>query len=276
MRRDPLENLLRSYREMGDERDPRNVERERRAERDRAEAELFAGLGPAHRLPARAIVRIAARFIPLRGTGKAAFLQCADVARASARVYGEDLARRGVLGDPEDVFLFTLAELLAAQPPANARELAGERRELHDEYRKLDVPDLFNGVPEPIVVNGASPDRGGDGRVTGTPVAPGVVEGIARLVLDPQAEDPLEPGEILVCRTTDPSWASTMMLASALVIDIGGPISHGAIVARELGIPCVIGTRDGTASIRTGDRLRVDGEAGEVRVLEQANEGEVT
>ena len=57
-----------------------------------------------------------------------------------------------------------------------------------------------------------------------------------------------------------------MMLASALVIDIGGPISHGAIVARELGIPCVIGTRDGTAHIRTGDRLRVDGAKGEVQV----------
>jgi pyruvate,orthophosphate dikinase len=93
-----------------------------------------------------------------------------------------------------------------------------------------------------------------------------VVEGVARLMLDPE-NDVLEPGEILVCRTTDPSWASTMMLASALVIDIGGPISHGAIVARELGIPCVIGTRDGTARIRTGDRLRVDGAKGEAVVV---------
>ena len=72
-----------------------------------------------------------------------------------------------------------------------------------------------------------------------------------------------------MCRTTDPGWASTMMLASALVIDIGGPISHGAIVARELGIPCVTGTRTGTATIRTGDLVKVDGEKGEVVVLER-------
>ena len=67
------------------------------------------------------------------------------------------------------------------------------------------------------------------------------------------------------------SWASNH-LPIRLVIDIGGPISHGAIVARELGIPCVIGTRDGTAHIRTGDRLLVDGGSGEVRVIERAME----
>jgi pyruvate,orthophosphate dikinase len=92
------------------------------------------------------------------------------------------------------------------------------------------------------------------------------------LMVEKGAADGIAPGEILVCRTTDPGWASVMMLASALVIDIGGPISHGAIVARELGIPCVIGTRDGTAQLRTGDRLRVDGARGEVTVLAPAGE----
>jgi pyruvate,water dikinase len=96
-----------------------------------------------------------------------------------------------------------------------------------------------------------------------------VVEGRARVVLDAAASE-LEPGEILVCETTDPSWASLFLVASALVIDIGGALSHGAIVARELGVPCVINTKVGTRRLRTGDHLRVDGNAGLVTVLPAA------
>ena len=94
-----------------------------------------------------------------------------------------------------------------------------------------------------------------------------MVEGIARVITDPHSED-LEVDEILVCETTDPSWASFFVVASAVVIDVGGPLSHGAIVARELGIPCVINTRTGTQQLRSGQRIRVDGSAGTVEVLD--------
>src|SRR5205814_10530304 len=91
--------------------------------------------------------------------------------------------------------------------------------------------------------------RAGD-EITGLAVSPGVVEGRARVVLDAAASE-LEPGEVLVCETTDPSWASLFLVASALVIDIGGALSHGAIVARELGVPCWISTRAGPRRPRT-------------------------
>ena len=263
----PLHGLVEAYREMDDGRDPRQVERSRGIERARSEAELFAALSGLQRGSAKLMARLAATFIPLRGVGKAAFLQSVDAARAAARALGEQMVERGELEDPADVFMFTVPELL--QPRLDdARAIAAERRAVHEEYRRLDVPDLFDGVPVPFPL--ADPTAGGGPGtvVTGTPVSPGVVEGVARLIVDePGADETLEPGEILVCRTTDPGWASVMMLASALVIDIGGPISHGAIVARELGIPCVIGTRNGTAEIRTGDRLRVDGAKGEVEIL---------
>jgi pyruvate,water dikinase len=102
--------------------------------------------------------------------------------------------------------------------------------------------------------------------VKGLPVSGGVAEGPARVLLDPLADD-FEPGEILVCETTDPSYASYFLLAAGCAIDIGSALSHGAIAAREVGIPCVINTRDGTKRIRTGDIVRVDGSAGSVEIL---------
>jgi pyruvate,water dikinase len=269
LRRDPLEALLTGYRELDDERDPRRVERERTVERHGAERQLLASL-PAHRRPlARALVRLGARFIPLRGTGKAAFLQCVDVARAAAWVIGRDMVTNGELSVAEDVFMLTTTELL--DPPSDADVLAAGRRAVHDSYRELDIPDFFYGLPEPFPVGCRGASVSDQGVIAGTAVSPGVVEGVVRVIVDPAlADEPLEPGEILVCRTTDPSWASIMMLASALVIDIGGAMSHGAIVARELGIPCVIGTRNGTAMLRTGDRVRVDGAMGEVHVAARA------
>jgi pyruvate,water dikinase len=97
-------------------------------------------------------------------------------------------------------------------------------------------------------------------------VSPGVVEGVAR-VMSGADDGELDDGEILVCHTTDPSWAPLFLLASALVVDIGGAMSHCALVAREIGLPCVINTGDGTTVINTGDRIRVDGDAGTVEVL---------
>jgi pyruvate,water dikinase len=270
MNREPLTRLLTTYEQLGDERDPRRLELERANDRRRAEAELLAALAGPRRAGARAIIRLAARFIPLRGTGKAAFLQCVDVARAAAWAIGEDMARTGELAAAGDAFMLTLDELLSASESASAGEPAAERRAAHDAYRQLDIPDFFYGVPEPFGIDKHAEPVSDRDLIEGTPVSPGVVEGVVRLVLDPQTDETLELGEILVCRTTDPSWASIMMPAAALVIDIGGAMSHGAIVARELGIPCVIGTRDGTARLRTGDRVEVDSTSGRVRLLARA------
>jgi phosphohistidine swiveling domain-containing protein len=107
------------------------------------------------------------------------------------------------------------------------------------------------------------------GHVTGLGVSPGVTEGRARVVADPSTDD-IEPGEILVCETTDPSWAAYFLVAAGVVNDIGSAMSHGSIVAREVGIPCVTNTRNGTRVLRTGDLVRVDGVAGTVDVLSRA------
>ncbi len=262
----PVVALLESYRGMDNASDPRALEGRRAREREASTAELLRALPKVRQGGAKVLLGAAKRYVPLREVGKASFLQALDVGRAAARTLGEDLARAGHLGDPEDVFYLTADELLG-QLPAEPKEVVAARRRRREEYQGVRLPDLWVGMPEPIPIETQVP--GDDvSEVTGVAVSPGVVEGRVRVVLDPS--QPLEPGEILVCETTDPSWTSMFLVAAGLVIDIGGALSHGAIVARELGVPCVINTRVGTRTLRTGDLVRVDGGAGRVDILSRA------
>jgi pyruvate,water dikinase len=172
----------------------------------------------------------------------------------------------------DDIFFFTIEECqeLAAATLGNPQEIVDVRRATRVEYKSMVLPLAFYGMPEPITID---PEVGGRTvtELTGAAGGGGVVEGRARVVTDPEQEVELEPGDILVCRFTDPSWAPLMALSEGLVIDIGGSASHGAVVARELGIPYVIGTENGTRALGEGDHIRVDGSNNLVKVLERAD-----
>ena len=101
----------------------------------------------------------------------------------------------------------------------------------------------------------------------GIPGCPGIQEGIAHLVYDPSELDSVKDGEVLVCKMTNPAWVVSFSKISALVTDTGGALSHPAVVAREFGVPCVVGTRRATQLIKTGDKVRVDGTHGVVEVI---------
>ncbi|MDQ1490129.1 MAG: rifampicin phosphotransferase, partial [Actinomycetota bacterium] len=195
--------------------------------------------------------------LPLRGVGKRAFLQSLDVARGATRRLSELLEL--------DAFYLT-AEELAGPLPANAEVLVARRRQRRDEYEAMTMPTMWRGVPEPSTAHDPQDDAT---IIGGVGVSAGITEGFVRVVTDPAFTE-VEPGEILVTATTDPSWASIMFISSALVVDIGGPLSHAAVVARELGIPCVVNTRHGSRLLRTGDFVRVDGNDGTVEVLVRA------
>lgn len=228
---------------------------------DRAEAErLLLGALPARRrLGARAVLRLVDVFLPLREVGKTAFLQCLDVCRHAAHSAGRHLAAEGRLDDPDDVRFFTVDEIASARvEPA----IADARRARRAALLALDLPDTFRGTPVPWPKT-APPIRE-DAVVTGVAGAPGQAKGVVRIVRDPGDCAHLEDGDVLVCELTDPGWTPLFVVASAVVVDIGGPLSHGAIVARELGIPCVIGTGDGTRRLADGIVVEVDGDAGTV------------
>jgi phosphohistidine swiveling domain-containing protein len=194
------------------------------------------------------------------------FTQSLDVARGSARRIGALLVADGVLEDAEDIFYLTAPEIQGPLPP-NLGGLVAERRAIREAYRHVELPVIFHGAPQVTMAEDGEPDVHS---LNGVGVSAGVAEGPVRVVVDP-ADPEMEPGEILVAHTTDPAWASVMFLASALVVDIGGLLSHAAVVARELGIPCVMNTGNGTRALRTGDRCRVDGAAGTVEILERAS-----
>ena len=267
-----LEPLVESYRKRDDDHSPAAMDRARRRDREDAEAEVAGALGALGRARARVVMRLAARHIPLREVGKVCFLQAIDVSRYAAKLIGTSLERRDAIDTAEDVYFLTFDELVAGCPP-DARERIARRRELHARYGSIDIPQAWVGRPEPVAATDGPAAPAGPVELSGLPVFPGLVEGRVVVVEDPGSVD-FDEGDVLVCEFTDPSWVMLMNLAGAMVIDIGGAVSHGAIVARELGIPTVISTGNGTKRLRTGDRVRVDAGAGTVHLLERPRAGQ--
>ena len=140
------------------------------------------------------------------------------------------------------------------------------RRRQHAERQELRLPESWDGVPEMTRTALAVDTAGAGTKFEGLGAGGGVAEGRARVVTDPATAD-LDDGDILVCEATDPSWVSLFLVAGGVVTDLGGMLSHGAIVAREMGLPCVVGTKVGSGTVLDGQRIRVNGDAGVVEIL---------
>ncbi|WP_219508042.1 PEP/pyruvate-binding domain-containing protein [Nonomuraea ceibae] len=191
------------------------------------------------------------------------------------------VVRAGELTGHGDALFFLAVEEILDVLGGDAAALANVpvRRATYERYAALPpYPALIVGRFDPVRW-AADPDRRADlydargggtpvsDTVTGFPGAPGVVEGVARVLSGPEDGDRLKPGEILVTTLTNVGWTPMFPRAAAVVTDMGAPLSHASIVARELGIPAVVGTGNATMRLRDGDRIRVDGERGTVDLL---------
>ena len=263
----PVLALVERYRVRPEEESPEALIRDRASERTAARAELLERVGRRGRPGAELVLSLAARYNPTRGLGKAAFLRSLDVARAASRAAGESLARSGALDDPGDVFHLTAGELLSADPSLSLTELVDVRRAQREAHEAVAIPAAWHGRPEVIIQ--VAPHASDDGDLSGTGVSNGVVEGTVRVVMDPGLGD-IQDGEILVAPITDPSWAAVMYCSAGLVVEVGGAMSHAAVVARELGLPCVMGVEGATSRLASGDVCRIDGHAGTIEVLRRA------
>ena len=176
---------------------------------------------------------------------------------------GETLAQTGEVEAAEDIFFLTLPETRAALDGADMRTTIRERRaEYEYELKRHHIPRvlLSNGTEPEAVARSTSTD---DALLRGTPASPGSVTAQARVILDPTGAR-LEPGEILVAPSTDPGWTPLFLTAGGVVMEMGGAMSHGAVVAREYGIPAVVGVPSATERIATGQRITVDGSKGTI------------
>ncbi len=182
---------------------------------------------------------------------------------------GEELAQAGRLKEAADLFYLTLPEAHAALTGADLRESVSERRATFArELGRRHVPlVLLSDGTEPTAQREITQSSvRAEGTLQGAPASPGIVTAPARVILDPH-NALLEPGEILVAPSTDPGWTPLFLKAAGLVMEVGGAMAHGAIVAREYGIPAVVGVAGATERIPTGSRITVDGTAGTVVIL---------
>ncbi len=185
------------------------------------------------------------------------------------RHLGEILAECGRLPDADLVYFFDRAELHRVVESDDTGDLvrrALKRREALSYQDRLEFDDVSVGRPSPRVV--APVTHAGDGRIVGRPAGRGTVEGVVRVAKSVVQARDVRPGEILVAPVTDVGWTPYFTVIGALVTDIGSSVSHGAVVAREYGLPCVVNTLVGTQVLRTGDRVRVDGDRGIVELIE--------
>jgi len=200
---------------------------------------------------------------------------------------GRKLVADGRLDQPDDVMLLRYNELRAligAAGSIDARGLVAARRAERTAAEAVHPRDWIGTVTPsqlafPYLVNWGYPERfhqrqsADDRRISGIGASPGTIEGIARVVRTVEQFDEVREGDILVCQMTNPAWVVLFTKIAGLVTDTGGLTSHPAVLSREFGIPAVIGTSIATQRIATGDRLRLDGSAGVVEILERASGG---
>jgi phosphohistidine swiveling domain-containing protein len=214
------------------------------------------------------------------------------------REFGALLARHRFLADAEDIFLLRHDEVRSAledlrlwwssgageaRGPSHWPPLVERRRSIYEAMRRWSPPPALGPIPdditEPLTVmlwgittervrEWLSSENGRPAELPGIAGSPGIVEGPARVILDAAAAAELQKGEILVAPTTSTSWTPVFGTIAGAVLDVGGVMCHAAIVAREYGLPAVVGTGVGTKRIKTGDRIRVDADAGVVTILD--------
>ncbi len=205
---------------------------------------------------------------------------------------GKAFVAAGKLDDPEDIFMLEYEDIrcLGASDDYPGKEIAAKNRaemeaardhvprywygtvdhwQLYEEIYKQALwgyPEIFEREMREI----ESGEPLSDTVLKSVPGSAGVVEGFARVVETPREFDQIRKGDFMVCRMTNPGWIVSFSKISGLVTDTGGALSHPAVVSREFGIPCVVGTARATRVIKTGDRIRVDGDKGIVEILERA------
>lgn len=240
--------------------------------REATTAELEAQLDPVRKAYLRWLLPRVQHLVRLRDNGQHYLVKLALPIRHIYALLAERWTQRGWLSKPDD-FYFLVGEEIEAILTQGDPQLAhidvasrvAQRRQAYDFWFSVTAPEVINaqGQVVKVAVAGTTATHSEEALV-GIAASTGQVTGVARVVLNPHEANRLQPGEILVTRATDPGWTPVFSVIRGLVLEVGGLLSHGAIVAREYGLPAVVNVADATRLIEDGQTITVDGTAGRV------------
>ena len=247
---------------------PSEIKKRQEDVRTKAEADALGRLSLLQRPIFTRVLKTARRYIALREQLKDVVVLRSDWARRRYHELAARLEAQGKLASRDDIFFLVWKEvrdLVHGELSADeAAKIISRRRRDFEWCLHLQVPKIQEGTPRTVSLE----DFDAGSRIEGIGVCPGRIEGIARVVLDPRQDCRVEPGEILIAPVTDAGWTPLFINAAGLVVEVGGLLSHGSVVAREYGLPAVVGAAGATRRIRTGDRVLLDGAAGTVVLLD--------
>lgn len=222
---------------------------------------------PAKRMLIKRLLKTFTAAAPVRENPKYMMVGLMDIIRRHLLIIGAQLEQEGILAGNNDIWYLRLQELTRhfrgeTQP---FKEMVLDRKAAYQHYQHLTPPRVIRSDGEIARQTLANEDFPSSS-LAGSPVSPGVVEGNVRVILNP-AKERLERGEILVAPFTDPGWTPLFINAAGLILETGGMMTHGSVVAREYGIPAVVGIINATTLLQTGQRVRVNGDQGYVEIL---------
>ncbi|XP_065282677.2 rifampicin phosphotransferase-like isoform X1 [Dermacentor albipictus] len=216
------------------------------------------------------LMRKCRRAVSLRELSKNLLVKTVDALRSACWLLGEQMHREGRLPEPSVLFFLDILEidllLRTRSPKLVAKAL--RRQRLHPFMKKRMFPELVKGIPTMVSDTNENGSVGARTLVKGTPVSGGIAEGPARVVHTIDEATQIERGDVLVAYCTDIAWSPFFPLLSGVVTELGGLISHGAVVAREYGIPCIVGATGATSAIRPGSMVQLDGSKGTLRQID--------
>uniref|UniRef100_A0A147BKS9 Putative phosphoenolpyruvate synthase n=1 Tax=Ixodes ricinus TaxID=34613 RepID=A0A147BKS9_IXORI len=217
------------------------------------------------RMALRVLVPWTKRAVARRETAKALMVRSIHIFRLALITFGRKMVQEGRLPDPRLVFHLELDELerlLHTRSPALVLK-ATRRQRIHSALNQLRFPDVVNGVPRPVTSKERVSSSGAV-CVKGTPVCCGSVTAPARVIKSLDAAESIQPGDILVTNATDIGWSPYFPLLSGIITELGGLLSHGAVIAREYGLPCIIGVESATDIFASGDTILLNATQGTV------------
>lgn len=221
---------------------------------------------------AKRLIYVIRELFTLREHHKFQMIKFIDIAKIHIIESAKILHAQGKLTTTDDIWHLSMPEILnmlADKQNISLDEIAARIADF-DHFKGLTAPRLITSTGQVLKAN-IDKSHAPDGALVGSPISAGIYEGIAKVITDPTTEV-LHKGEILVAPFTDPGWTPLFVNAAALVTEVGGLMTHGSVIAREYGLPAVVGVPDATTLIKTGDRLRVHGDAGYVEILSSESE----